>query len=280
MEIVELSPGVCACLNYPETANAGFVVTDKGVVVVDCLDTPARGRQFAKEIGARTDKPPCLVVNTHWHYDHTLGNQAFDAPVIAHCALAGELAEAVARDLAPQEVAAWVEEHPEDRWLVDELEVTYPNIIFEQRLILDLAPALLVVRHLGGHTPDSTIVDLPEAGILFAGDLLFEGRVPFLRYAHFGDLIKALGAIERLGERTIVPGHGALVDRGFVQRTRTYLEDLYGAVAELVRTGWSKEEVVDSDRWPRFWTEDRPELQQANTERLYDELMGELTTAS
>lgn len=162
-----------------ETANAGFVVTEQGVVVVDTLDSPARGRALAAAIQERTSQPALFVVNTHHHADHVFGYQAFAAPLIAHYSLADKLAESIARDLSPLDFAAWVAEHPEDRWLAEELEARYPNLHFDGRLVFDLPPHGLTLQHLGGHTPDSTIVDLPEPGVLFAGDLVFEGRVPF-----------------------------------------------------------------------------------------------------
>jgi glyoxylase-like metal-dependent hydrolase (beta-lactamase superfamily II) len=273
MQATELRPNVFACLMDNETANAGFVVTERGVVVIDTFDSPARGRELAAAIRTWTDKPVLAVINTHYHYDHVFGNQAFDAPLVAHCALAGELAEAVARDLSPEDVAEWVSEHPEDHWLADELELVYPNIIFEHRLVLDLPPLLLIVRHLGGHTPDSSIVDLPDESILFTGDLIFEGRVPFLGCAHFGDTIKALHMLESLGDRTIVPGHGALCDTTYVTRCREYLQALHATVGELIARGLEKSAVLDSDQLPQWWTEDRPDTLRRNIERLYDELV-------
>ncbi len=272
MEIVEVRPNVFACLMGNETGNAGFAVTEAGVVVIDTLDTPARGRELASAIQSRTGKPVIFVTNTHYHYDHIFGNQAFDAPVIAHCALAGELAEAVARDLAPETIAEWLAEHPEDRWLADELELVYPNVIFEQRLVLDFPPLLMVIRHLGGHTPDSSILDLPEENVLFAGDLIFEGRVPFLGRAHFRDTIRALRKLERLGDRLVVPGHGALCDATYVSRVADYVETLYDSVGTLIAQGWGKREVLDSDQLPQWWTDDRPDLLHRNIERVYDEL--------
>ena len=208
MRFSEIRPGVHACLMDNQTANAGFVATERGAVVIDTLNTPARGRQLASSVRSATAGQVFLVINTHWHYDHTFGNQAFDAPVIAHCSLSTELANAAARDLMPVAIAAWVSEHPEDRWMADELELVYPSIAFEGRLVLDLAPFRMILHHLGGHTPDSSVVDLPEEGVLFAGDLVFEGRVPFLRQANIKDTIQALGRIESLGARTVVPGHG------------------------------------------------------------------------
>lgn len=274
VETTELGRNVYACLMAGETANAGFLVTKRGVVVVDTFDSPARGRELAATIEDQTNKPILFVVNTHFHFDHVLGNQAFDAPVIAHCALAGELARAVAVQLAPEEVADWIAEHPEDRWLADELDLVYPNVVFDSRLVLDLPPLLVVIRHLGGHTLDSSIVDLPDEGILFAGDLVFEGRVPYLLEAHFGETIKALRHLETLGDRTIVPGHGELCNMAYIAQLRTYVESLRNSVAELIDRGWEKSAVVDSDQLPRWWTDDRPDLVRANTERLYDELAG------
>jgi cyclase len=272
MHFAEIKPNIFACLTENETANAGFVLTEQGVIVIDTLDTPGRGRQLAEAIRTRTDKPCLFVINTHHHYDHVFGNQALSAPVIAHCALAKQLAEAAARDLSPVAIAAWVSEHPEDRWLADELEVVFPNIIFERRLVLDLPPVQMVVQHLGGHTPDTSIVDLPNEGVLFAGDLVFEGRVPFLRHANIEDTLGALRALVRLGARTIVPGHGAVCDTTYVLRFRDYLEDLRNKVEELIVQGWDKSDILDCDQLPRWWTEDRPELLRANVARVYDEI--------
>jgi cyclase len=273
MEIVELRPGIFACLMANETANAGFVVTGKGVVVIDALDTPARGQELAVAIKNRTGKPVLFVINTHHHYDHVFGNQAFGVPVIAHCALSEQLAQAAARDLMPVAIAAHLVDHPEDRWLVDELELTYPNLTFERRLVLDLPPMRMIVHHMGGHTPDTCVVDLPDAGVVFASDLIFEGRVPFLRHAHIEGTIQALYRLEQLGTRIVVPGHGVLCDTDYVLRFRDYLQDLRDEVAAMIDQDWDKADVLDSDRLPRWWTEDRPELMRANVERVYGELI-------
>jgi cyclase len=274
MKITEITSGILACLMNNETANAGFVVTRQGVIVVDSLDKPARARQLAAAIAGMFGKPVLYVINTHHHYDHIFGNQAFEAPVIASSALPGQLAAAMARDQSPFAMAAWISEHPEDRWLADELEPVYPTLLFEQQLEIDLPPMRLVLQHLGGHTPDSVVVDLPEAGVLYAGDLLFEGRVPFLRQAHIAELIQALYHLERLGARTIVPGHGAMCDTAYLIRFRDYVQALQDKVQELIARGWERGDVLDSDQLPAWWTTDRPELLRANVARVYDELVG------
>lgn len=272
MEIKEIGSGVFACLMGNETANAGFVATERGAVVIDTLDKPAHGRQLAAAIKSRINQPVCLVINTHHHYDHIFGNQAFDAPVVAHHSLSKELAKAAAQDLMPVSIAAWVSAHPQDRWLADELELVTPNLLFQRRMLLEFPPVRMVVQHLGGHTPDTSIVDLPGEGLLFAGDLIFEGRVPFLRQANFDRLLKALRALERLGARTIVPGHGQVCDMGYVVRFRDYVEELLEKIQDLMTRGWEKGDILDSDQLPDWWTDDRPELLRANVARAYDEL--------
>ncbi len=273
MEIVTVRPGIYACLTANQGSNAGFIETTQGVVVVDAFDTPAHGCELAAAVESRTRKPAWLLINTHHHFDHVLGNQAFAAPVVAQRGLADELEQAVARELAPQEVADWVAEHPEDRWLADELVVRYPNVTFEERLWIDVPPKQLALQHLGGHTPESIVVDLPEDRVLFAGDLVFEGRVPFLRDAHLRQTIDALRWLERLGARTVVPGHGTIVNMGYVGRLRGYLGELVDAIGELITEGRSLEEILASDRLPRWWTEDRPELARANVARAYEEMV-------
>jgi cyclase len=274
MKIEEVRPGIYACLMDNETANAGFVVTGRGVIVIDTLNTPARGRELAAAIRTRTDQPVLFVVNTHHHYDHIFGNQAFDTPIIAHCALAEQLAKAASYELSALAVAAHVSQHPDDRWLADELQLVYPNLVFKQRLVLDLHPVLMVIQHLGGHTPDSSIVDLPDEGVLFAGDLVFEGRVPFLRQAHIESTLQALRRLQGLGERTIVPGHGALCDMTYVARLADYLEALRDSVQELIGRGYDRGDVMEANELPPWWTDDRPDLLRANVGRVYDELMG------
>ena len=272
MKIDEIQRGIFACLMANQTANAGFVVTERGVIVIDTLDKPVRARQLAITIEGMIGKPVLFVINTHHHYDHVFGNQVFDAPIIAHSTLPEQLAAATSRDLLPVAVAAHISEHPEDRWLANELEVVYPQLTFEQRLTLDFTPHRLVLRHLGGHTPDLAVVDLPEEGILFASDLVFEGRVPFLRDADVEGTIQALRALEQLGPRTIVPGHGALCDVTYVVRVRTYMEALRDKVGALIDQGWEVGDIAESEQLPRWWTDDRPELLKANVARVYDQL--------
>jgi cyclase len=272
MQTVELRRGVFACLSPNAASNAGFVTSSLGTVVIDTLSSPQMGRQLAETAALHSDRPIVLVTNTHHHSDHVFGNQAFEAPIVAHCALAGELARVVAQNLTPDEVAAWVAEHPEDGWLRDELQIRYPNIVFDDHLLVELPPRRIAVQHLGGHTPDSSVVDLPDEEVLFAGDLVFEGRTPYLRDANFRECVAALRSLEKLGKRTVVPGHGVLCDMGYVTWIRDYLEALIDSAQRRLEAGWPAEAILDSGDLPGWPTADRPDLQRANIARLLAEL--------
>ena len=80
MDITQVSPHVYAALNDNTTSNAGIIVASGGAIVIDTLNTPAAGRVLAAEVEKLAGVVAAFVVNTHFHFDHTFGNQQF------HCA--------------------------------------------------------------------------------------------------------------------------------------------------------------------------------------------------
>ena len=270
MDITQVSPHVYAALNHNTTSNAGIIVASGGAIVVDTLNTPDAGRALAAAVEKLAGAPAAFVVNTHFHFDHTFGNQAFSAPIAGHESMAKSMTEVFAHDFAPKDVALRVAEHPDDAWIRDDLRLVCPQIGFIDRLTLNFGSPQVVVRHRGGHSPCMSIVHVPDEGILFAGDLLFMGRTPYIRNADdIERWIKALRQMEAMGPVTIIPGHGEPCTTADVTRFRNYLGDLWAIVRKLAGQGKSKEEVVQS-RLPH-WTDDRPEMQRANIEYLYDQ---------
>jgi len=189
-------------------------------------------------------------VLTHYHADHLYGLQALQATgaeVIAHARgreylhsdTAAQRLAASRRDLAP-----WIDEHtrlvPADRWI-------------DQDLLLSLGEERLHIRPAGpAHTPEDLVVLAERAGVLFAGDLVFRGRIPFVGLADSRGWIAALDRLIALAPRVIVPGHGPLATEPLadLKLTRDYLAHLRlhmgRAAAELepfdeayARTDWS-----------------------------------------
>lgn len=273
MDMTQITPHVYAALNHNATSNAGVILASGGAIVVDTLNTPAAGRELAARVAELAGAPAAFVVNTHFHFDHTFGNQAFTAPIAGHESLAASQSARFAADFPPAEIAVRVAAHPGDAWMRDDLRLVCPQIGFIDRLTLDFGRPQVVVRHRGGHTPCMSIVHVPDEGVIFAGDLLFMGRTPFLRGADdIERWIKALRQIEAANPLAVIAGHGEPATIADVTRFRNYLGDLWGVVRKMVNQGKSREEVVQG-KLPH-WADDRPEMQRANVEYLYDLAVG------
>ena len=249
---VQGQPGLASAANEGFNSNAGFVVTDAGVVVVDALGTIALGEALVKAIGKVTDKAIRRVVVTHYHADHFYGLAALKkagAEIWAHVAgreylTSGEGArrlEQRARDLFP-----WVEPGMKlvaaDRWLETDESFTLGGVPFE-------------VHHLGpAHSPEDVIVVLPSEGVIFSGDILFAGRIPFVGEADSKQWLERIERLLAMKPVLMVTGHGQ-VSRDPVKDlglTREYLIFLRTAMGKAVEELVPFEEVYAKTDWSRF----------------------------
>jgi len=245
-------PGMASAANEGFNSNAGFVVTDEGVVVVDALGTPPLGAALLAAIRKVTDKPVRRVIVTHYHADHFYGLQAFKdagAEIWAHRGALEYLQSDEgprrhaqrARDLFP-----WVDEKMPlvgaDRWLEGDASFTLGGIRFD---LVAMGPA---------HTPEDLVVSVPQEGLLFSGDILFTGRIPFVGEA---DSRKWLAAIERLATakpKLMVPGHGVVSrdpakDLGL---TQGYLRHLRAVMGKAVEDFTPFEEAYAKADWSAY----------------------------
>jgi glyoxylase-like metal-dependent hydrolase (beta-lactamase superfamily II) len=243
--------GLPSLANRGFNSNAGFVVTSEGVVVFDALGTPALGAELLAEIRRRTSQPVRRVIVSHYHADHFYGLAPFKAAgaeIWAHRAaeryLASDeprtrLAER-SRTLAPW-VSAGMPFVAPDRWLDGETSFRLGGLSFR---VLSMGPA---------HSPEDLALLVEQEGVLFAGDLLFAGRIPFVGDADSKAWLSAIDRIEKFNVRVVVPGHGdasrnAAPDLELTRDYLVYLRKTMGAAAdELVhfeqayaRTDWSR----------------------------------------
>src|SRR5215472_16725218 len=166
--VKKLAEGVYAAIN-PDGgkagSNAGFVVGSTGVVVIDTFLTPASARDLLAEIRKVTNLPIRFVVNTHYHLDHTGGNSVF--------------AEAGATILAHRNVRAWLRTEnlkffgpnpkPEDKARVESL--TLSDMVYADAVDIYLGARLVQVRYMLGHTGGDSVIIVPDANVVFGGDL-------------------------------------------------------------------------------------------------------------
>jgi len=239
-------------------SNASFVVTPDGVLVVDALGSPVLARELLAEIGRITPQPVRYVVVTHYHADHVYGLQAFKeagATIVAHrdgqmylnSDTAALRLQASREELAPA-VDARTRLVGADRWIDGPTTLTLGDVDF---LLRPAGPA---------HTREDLVVWVPQRKLLFAGDLVFRERIPFVGQADSGRWIDALDTLLGFDAAVIVPGHGpaSTSARADLELTRDYLLHLrrsMGAAAQALepfeeayaRTDWSP-----FDRLPLF----------------------------
>ncbi len=264
---VQGQSGVADAANQGFNSNAGFVVTPEGVVVIDALGTPALGGALIAAIRSVSDQPIRRVIVTHYHADHFYGLPAFKqagAEVWAHKAAREYLAsgEAQARlDQRRRELALWINEHSAlptpDRWLEGNASFALGGLHFD---LIYVGPA---------HAPDDLVVMVREDAVLFSGDIVFSGRVPFVGNADSRRWLAAMDELLRLKARVMVPGHGAAsrdpaADLAF---TRDYLRYLRAAMGRAAEDMVPFEEAYRQTDWRRF--ENMPAFDAANRVNAY-----------
>jgi cyclase len=278
MEILELGPGVIVFLRLDEGANIGLLRTDDGAVVVDTPSYPQDMQELLDAVSVSVPEVQ-LVINTHFHSDHTWGNQLFDCPILAHrlcrermkANLDGEWsAEAIQAEIAKEEKVDpdWAREAREK---LADLYITLPTQVLEKRREIAIGGMRLEVIHLGGHTPGSSVVWLPETRVLFAGDLIFEGRYPYLHDADVPALIAALKRLPKFGAQTVVPGHGALCGEAEIAALVDYLETTWTLTADHLAQGHSEDEAASDPNYPHY-AEEPVGRREENIRLMHDQL--------
>ena len=249
-------------------SNAGFVVTPAGVVVIDALGSPRLAERLLEAIARVTDQPVTDVIVTHYHADHIYGLQVFQrrgARIVAHRGareyLQSETAhlrlEASRTDLAPW-IDAGTRLVPADEWVDGPVRLQRGGITFE-------------IDHVGpSHTPEDLTVFVPSERLLFAGDLFFNGRLPFVGKADSSQWIRSLDQVLARDTAVVVPGHGpASRDPARdIGMTRDYLHHLRESMGKAVDDFVPFEEAYTATDWSAF--EHMPMFGPANRMNAYN----------
>ena len=266
---VQGAPVLGSSANRNFISNAGFVVTKDGVVVIDALGSPALARELLGVIHGITDQPVRYVIVTHYHADHIYGLQVFKeqgATIIAH-QLAREYLNSDTAQLRLQEsrkdLAPWIDDKthlvPADRWL--DAEDT----------LLEVGGERFHIRHVGpAHTPEDLAIYAEHANVLFSGDIVFRGRVPYVGEADSRNWINALDGLIALNPAVIVPGHGPASTEPLVdlKLTRDYLAYLRKTMGEAADNMVPFDEAYAHTDWSAF--EHLPLFHAANRKNAYD----------
>ena len=264
-------PGVASAANEGFNSNAGFVVTDGGVVVIDALGTPALGAALLKSIRAITPKPIRRVIVTHYHADHFYGLEPLKA------AGAEVWAQSLAKEyLDSGEGVRRLEQRARDLfpWVDANMKLVRPDRWIERDELFTLGGVRFEVSYFGpAHSPEDVIVAIPQEGVIFSGDILFSGRIPFVGEADSKGWLEKIGRLLEMKPRIMVTGHGA-VSRDPARDlalTRDYLLFLRDAMGKAVEELVPFEEVYAKTDWSRF--SKMPAFEAANRVNAYGQYL-------
>jgi len=257
-------------------SNNVLIVGDRDVMVVDTGTSPAAARAFVEDIRMITNKPVRYVVNTHFHYDHTNGNQVYagKADIIAHeyvkdalqnrdvlhtepfktsqltnvpnridtlkKQIAGE--KDAARKATLQQQLAVAQQGWDD---LKEIKPTPPNVTYSKNRVLNLGGREVQLLFLGrGHTNGDTFIYLPKEKIVCTGDMM-ETQPAYMGNAQFDEWVATLDSLKKLDFDTVLPGHGMpFKGRALITAWQGYLTDLMKQVAVLRKQGLSADDAA------------------------------------
>jgi glyoxylase-like metal-dependent hydrolase (beta-lactamase superfamily II) len=234
----ELGPGVLVKRHRVLDLNVTLVLGDERCLVVDTHAHDGYARELLASIRAVTSKP-LVVVDTHAHFDHAYGNDAFaqaqpGLEIWAHVGCGRDLEEF--GELQRRVAAQWMRDaqQEDDAVAIEAVRIVPPNRTFSTDARLELGGRHVVLHHPGrAHTGHDAVVDVPDADVTVAGDIVEEGSPPSFEDSFPLEWPATLEAVLPRLRRVVVPGHGDVVDAAFVADQRVQLAQVAEAALAL-----------------------------------------------
>ncbi len=257
-------------------SNHGIVTTTDGIVLIDGPHKPSDTLRLKADIERRG--PLRYILNTEPHGDHWTSNAYFDVPVVAHEGvreriLTTNMAEHVAR------VATFGPDEPK---LLEGYRPNAPVITFSKEMRLHVGNTTFRMVAMPGHTPAQAAVIVEEEGVVFTSDNIFCKVHTWLQEADPELWLGALDSLRGLGLDTLVPGHGPVCDRRYLDEQGAFISEWVDYVRRAVDRGLTKEQALESltamtDRYPMDVEQDgmAPRVMKMNIANLYDYVTGE-----
>lgn len=260
VSFTELGPGLYAYTAEGDP-NTGAIVGDDCVMVVDAQATPLMANDVIAKIRTVTDKPIKYVLLTHYHAVRVFGASAFHASEV----IASDTTRRMIVERGEEDKASEIGRFPRLFRGVDSIPpgLTWPTLTFPDRLTLWLGKRRVEIQHIGrAHTAGDTIAWVPDAGVMFSGDIVEYHSACYCGDSHLADWPRTLDRLAGFRPRALVPGRGdALVGAEMVRAgldgTRDFVETLYGTALDSVAHGRTLKETMAAARSvmdPKFST--------------------------
>ncbi|RMG23713.1 MAG: MBL fold metallo-hydrolase [Bacteroidetes bacterium] len=291
-ELVPLARGVYACIHRAggkAICNAGIVDNGEATFIFDTFLSPEAAAELPEMVKKLKLSPLKYVINSHYHNDHIRGNQVFGSGVsiISTPKTARLITEREARAIAEEQHYAPAQfryfdslyQHyqgdtqarayqviqmmrPYFETLAkshEEIHTRLPDTFVDSIQVFEGPARSVQLISLGkGHTDSDLILYVPEEGILFSGDLIFNGYHPFLGDGSLPGWQHSLHALQQMEISTIVPGHGDIGDNSLIQQMQQYLHTLDSLAAAMQQQGLKAENVQEvpiPEAYRHWWLE-------------------------
>jgi glyoxylase-like metal-dependent hydrolase (beta-lactamase superfamily II) len=256
--VTRVSEHVYAIIGFP---NIAIVVGNGATLVVDTGMGPRNGATIVREVGKLTKNSKLFLTTTHFHPEHSMGEQAFPP----HTILIRPTAQQEEMDQRKTEyIERFSQMSPENKELLQGVKLRTPDIVFDREMKLDLGGVTARLFWLGpAHMRGDELIFIEQDSVLISGDIVQDKQVPNMpnEDASPKNWIAILDKLEPLKPRIVFPDHGALGDDSLIARERAFLVDVQARALELKRKGTSVDDAgkqVAADMktkysdWPRM----------------------------
>ncbi|WP_084260469.1 MBL fold metallo-hydrolase [Thiothrix lacustris] len=263
---VQGAPGA-ATQNHGFISNAAVIVTDEGVILFDTLGSPALAQLFLQKLKKVTDKPVKKVIVSHYHADHVYGLQVFKdmgaeiiAPAGAEDYLNAENTQTLLEERRTS-LAPWVNADTHivkpDRYVEGNEEINFGGVTLK-----------LIFNGKAHSDGDQSVLVEPD-GVLLIGDLIFEGRVPYVGDANTKVWLERLKEMSQSKLTAMIPGHGPMSKKPqeVIKTTAHYIEFLRETMGKAVEDMTPFDEAYEATDWGEFI--DMPAFAEANRKNAY-----------
>jgi glyoxylase-like metal-dependent hydrolase (beta-lactamase superfamily II) len=216
-------------------SNVGVLRTDRGAAIVDTMTFRMQGEEIREQVERLTGREVEVILNTHYHSDHTHGNPAFPA---------GTRVVSTQRTLDLLRAL-------DGEYFSGPAAETLPNETFSDRHEIVLGGKTIRSYHLGrGHTDGDQVVLFVEDRVIHLGDLFFNRRYPNIDLEAGGSVREWVATLDRVlaldGYDRVIPGHGAVTDRAGIEQFQRFLRELWEQAEAAAKAGKSLEETLAS----------------------------------
>ncbi|MEZ4656659.1 MAG: MBL fold metallo-hydrolase [Caldilineaceae bacterium] len=238
----ELAPGIFINTNY-RGCTPGFIHTEEGIILVDTPLIPKQAIDWREQIEQQyPDEPLLYIINTDHHRGHALGNQYFmPCKVIAHERAHKEMSGYT--ENFKERVRNSFKREPDIQAQLNNIVIIPPDITFTKNARLLYGAREVDLLFVGGHTPATSLVWLPNESVCFVGDILWVDQHPYMAQANSLEWLDALELIRNLDAEYLVPGHGPVCTGEATHKVGEYILFMRGRVRDYYHAGKTKNET-------------------------------------